>query len=116
MLTCVAPPETSRLDSFSERRSRLPSEAPPESDSFQGKWSFSVRRRVARWLQPKKQTAGRLQALAYPSMLVWVLAANPARGFYESLGGAFVRSRELELGGETHEEVGYGWLDVRALL
>src|ERR671939_726224 len=41
--------------------------------------------------------AERLIELEYRSMLVWVLAANPARGFYEALGGAFVRSRQLEL-------------------
>ena len=60
--------------------------------------------------------AERLLELEYPSVLVWVLAANPARAFYESLGGAYVRARELEIGGEALEEVGYGWLDTKALV
>jgi ribosomal protein S18 acetylase RimI-like enzyme len=60
--------------------------------------------------------AERLIELEYRSMLVWVLAANPARAFYEALGGAFVRSRQMELAGETKEEVGYGWLDAAVLL
>jgi GNAT superfamily N-acetyltransferase len=58
----------------------------------------------------------RLLELEHSSMLVWVLAMNPARVFYESLGGAFVRSREIEIGGSTFEEAGYGWLDIRPLL
>ena len=60
--------------------------------------------------------ARRLLELEYRSMLVWVLAANPARAFYEAIGGALVRSRQMELAGETQEEAGYGWLDVADLL
>jgi ribosomal protein S18 acetylase RimI-like enzyme len=60
--------------------------------------------------------AERLIELEYRSMLVWVLAANPARAFYEALGGAFVRSRQMEIAGETKEEAGYGWLDAAVLL
>jgi ribosomal protein S18 acetylase RimI-like enzyme len=60
--------------------------------------------------------AERLIELEYRSMLVWVLAANPARGFYEALGGAFVRSRQMEIGGESNEEIGYGWLDAAVLV
>lgn len=60
--------------------------------------------------------AERLIELDYRSMLVWVLAPNPARGFYEALGGAFVRARQMEIGGESKEEVGYGWLDAAVLV
>jgi GNAT superfamily N-acetyltransferase len=58
----------------------------------------------------------RLVELEHSSMLVWVLAPNPARGFYETLGGAFVRARDIEIGGAEFEEAGYGWLDIRQLL
>ena len=60
--------------------------------------------------------AERLIELEYRSMLVWVLAANPARAFYESLAGTFIRSRQMEIGGENKEEAGYGWLDAAVLI
>jgi ribosomal protein S18 acetylase RimI-like enzyme len=49
------------------------------------------------------------------SMLVWVLRDNrPARGFYERLGGIFLREHQLDFGaGFTVQEVSYGWEDVR---
>lgn len=52
----------------------------------------------------------------HASMLVWVLAQNPYRRFYESLGGVLVRSRTIEIGGVALEEWGYGWPDLEALL
>jgi ribosomal protein S18 acetylase RimI-like enzyme len=60
--------------------------------------------------------AERLIELEYRSMLVWVLAANPSRAFYESLGGTFIRSRQMEIAGENKEEAGYGWLDAGVLI
>ena len=52
------------------------------------------------------------------SMLVWVLRDNVrARGFYERLGGVFLREHELDFGaGFTVIEVSYGWDDVRGSL
>jgi hypothetical protein len=47
-----------------------------------------------------------------PSMLVWVLAENYARGFYERLGGALVGEQEITLGGVALREVAYGWPDT----
>ncbi|MEZ5904683.1 MAG: GNAT family N-acetyltransferase [Geminicoccaceae bacterium] len=35
----------------------------------------------------------------YAGTLVWVLASNPARGFYEHLGGERVAENTLEIGG-----------------
>lgn len=52
----------------------------------------------------------------YTSMLVWVLARNPYRRFYEKLGGEYIRSQEIEIGGETFEEAAYGWRDLEILL
>jgi GNAT superfamily N-acetyltransferase len=51
----------------------------------------------------------------FSSMVVWVLAKNPYRRFYESLGGMYVRSAEIQIGGSTFEEVAYGWTDMRPL-
>ncbi|MFO0998683.1 MAG: GNAT family N-acetyltransferase [Alphaproteobacteria bacterium] len=42
-------------------------------------------------------------------VIVWVLAANPARFFYERLGGHRVAERIAPLGGAEHIEVAYAW-------
>jgi GNAT superfamily N-acetyltransferase len=50
------------------------------------------------------------------SMLLWVFAENqPARGFYESLGGVPVAEDGFELGGAWLTEVAYGWQDPGVL-
>jgi GNAT superfamily N-acetyltransferase len=58
------------------------------------------------------------QLLQYglPSMLVWVLAANPGRAFYVTLGGQQVYEKETIIGAVPLLEVAYGWPDLRALL
>jgi len=49
------------------------------------------------------------------TMLVWTLADNPYRRFYERLGGEFVAERKIEIGLQKLVEVAYGWEDVRLL-
>jgi GNAT superfamily N-acetyltransferase len=49
------------------------------------------------------------------SMLVWVLASNSCRAFYEALGGQYVRQQEITIGGARLREVAYGWSDLREL-
>jgi ribosomal protein S18 acetylase RimI-like enzyme len=49
------------------------------------------------------------------SMLVWVLKDNPARGFYERLGGAYLRQKSIKIGEAHLLEVSYGWKDLRSL-
>ncbi len=34
------------------------------------------------------------------SMLLWVFAQNPSRGFYEALGGQYIKSAQFEIGGQ----------------
>src|SRR5579872_4795554 len=46
-------------------------------------------------------------------ILVWSLADNPCRPFYETLGGKLVGEREIEIGEQKLLEVAYGWDDVR---
>jgi len=48
------------------------------------------------------------------TLLIWVLAQNPSRRFYESLGGQPARERTVEIGGAALPEVGYGWRDLSA--
>jgi GNAT superfamily N-acetyltransferase len=50
------------------------------------------------------------------SMLVWVLAKNPSRKFYEKLGGKYLRSKQIEIGGTSYEEIAYGWKDLRLMI
>ncbi len=50
------------------------------------------------------------------SLLIWALAENPNRGFYEALGGALVYEQETNISGQLLPEVGYGWLDIHALI
>ena len=60
--------------------------------------------------------AERLVEQGHKSMLVWTLCTNPARGFYERLGGTFVRTGPIEIGGSVYEKVAYGWPDITVLL
>jgi GNAT superfamily N-acetyltransferase len=50
------------------------------------------------------------------SMLVWVLAQNPARKFYEVLGGQYLYDKSVTIGGAELIEVAYGWLDLDVLI
>ncbi len=63
-----------------------------------------------------KEIARELQRRGLSSMLVWVLAENPARKFYEALGGQYVREKEIEIGGKTLIEVAYGWKSLAPLI
>jgi GNAT superfamily N-acetyltransferase len=42
------------------------------------------------------------------SLLVWVLAANPSRAFYEALGGQYVAEQGITIGTARLTEVAYG--------
>lgn len=50
------------------------------------------------------------------SMLVWVLAANPSRLFYEALGATQVSERDITIGNASLPEVAYGWTNLSSLL
>jgi GNAT superfamily N-acetyltransferase len=49
------------------------------------------------------------RTLESDTLLVWVIAENPYRRFYESSGGIVVRGKIKEIGGKAIFEVGYGW-------
>lgn len=59
--------------------------------------------------------AARLLDQGHASMLVWVLADNPCRRFYEALGAERLHDGILSIGGDGLVEVAYGWQDLRAL-
>jgi ribosomal protein S18 acetylase RimI-like enzyme len=50
------------------------------------------------------------------SAVVWVLRANPARFFYEALGGARAAERRERFAGVELEEAAYAWDDLKAWL
>ncbi|MEM6429369.1 MAG: GNAT family N-acetyltransferase [Deinococcota bacterium] len=58
----------------------------------------------------------RLLEAGHTSLLIWVLADNPARVFYEALGGEFVGEKMISIGGKELLELAYGWQDMRTLV
>jgi len=52
---------------------------------------------------------------AMRSMLTWVLADNPACGFYAALGGQPVAEKAITIGGKPLREVAYGWPNIANL-
>ncbi|HSS94402.1 MAG TPA: GNAT family N-acetyltransferase [Candidatus Dormibacteraeota bacterium] len=57
-----------------------------------------------------RATVGGLRELGLGDMIIWVLRDNQsARGFYERLGGVYVRSQPITIGSATLQEVSYGW-------
>ena len=60
-----------------------------------------------------KRFVHELRARGFCSMVVWVLAANPFRRFYEKLGGQVIAEQSIERDGPTFLEIAYGWKDLR---
>lgn len=50
------------------------------------------------------------------SMIVWVLAENSSRRFYERLGGTFLRHGPYYVAGIAYDDTAYGWTDISILL
>lgn len=42
-------------------------------------------------------------------MIIWALADNPSRFFYEAMGGQIVAERQHPMWGKSLREIGYGW-------
>lgn len=55
---------------------------------------------------------GALATRHVDSAVIWVLAANPSRFFYEVMGGRRVGERTEHLWGTTLDEVAYGWMNL----
>lgn len=58
----------------------------------------------------------RLAAQGHGSAVIWVLRENPARFFYQRLGGKEVRRKLLPFNGSNVAASGYGWPDLKAYL
>src|SRR3546814_5924083 len=67
----------------------------------------------------RRLLATALEALAkegHRGAMVWVLAANPARFFYEAMGGERAGERLESFAGTELEELAYGWPDLDSWL
>jgi len=62
-----------------------------------------------------RSAAERFLSKGISSLFVWVLASNPARAFYEALGGTILRSAATTVANLTMESVAYGWKDTTIL-
>jgi ribosomal protein S18 acetylase RimI-like enzyme len=80
----------------------------------------------ALYLRPEAQGQGAGRKLAtmwatavvargFHGAVVDVLAANPARTFYQRLGAQYLEDIEVVIGDKTHLEARYGWTNLRAL-
>jgi GNAT superfamily N-acetyltransferase len=58
---------------------------------------------------------GALAREGHETAVIWVLASNPSRFFYEAMGGKPTAARNTNMGGQTVREVAYGWESVHAL-
>ena len=54
----------------------------------------------------------RMAKAGYKGLFLWVLANNPARGFYESMGGVQVSEARRSFAGKPLHEIGYGWTET----
>ncbi len=59
---------------------------------------------------------GPLVELGHNSAVIWVLRENPARFFYQRLGGKEVRRKLLPFNGAEIPASGYGWHDLPGYL
>ena len=58
------------------------------------------------------QAARDLARRGFHSMVIWVLKENPARQFYERLGGQLSAEKVVEIGGKQLVDVAYTWPDL----
>lgn len=95
----------------------------PAGGPFAGNGETNVGEIYTLYVRPEFQERGigrRLLAAAFNAMVekgygcsfLWVLRDNPARYFYERVGGQAVAERRERLWGCTLDEVCYGWPDL----
>lgn len=51
----------------------------------------------------------------FKSVLVWVLAENPSREFYEKFSPAKVDTKTIQIGNDSLEEIAYKWEEINGL-
>ena len=73
-----------------------------------------TRRRIGRGFVAN--AARHLAACEYDGLIVWVLQDDPARTFYEKLGGDACALREIQFIDTTLMQVCYQWIDISELM
>jgi len=58
----------------------------------------------------------RLAEQSMNGVMIWVLARNPSRFFYEAMGGVKAAARKERLWGSVLPEIAYGWPDATRTL
>ena len=58
---------------------------------------------------------GQLRRQGHGTAMLWVLAANPARFFYNAMGGTLAAQRNERHFGVALDELAYGWADLKNL-
>jgi GNAT superfamily N-acetyltransferase len=53
--------------------------------------------------------ARHLRENGHATLMLWTHVRNPARGFYEAMGGVAARTTQRTLKGIVYDDVGYGW-------
>ena len=93
---------------------------PPEGlDGTEVRWARSTRSMSS----PTSRTCGlgrrlldalfrQLHADGYDTAVLWMLADNPTRFFYEGMGGEIVGRRREPFAGTAVDEVAYAWRDL----
>jgi hypothetical protein len=61
---------------------------------------------------PNGISVSRLIRCGLYSAVIWVLEENPARFFYERVGGGCVARRRIDMGPATVDAIAYGWPDL----
>ncbi len=56
--------------------------------------------------------ARQLHQAHFYTLLVWVLARNPNRRFYEKCGGIYLCSKPIAFAGQSLLADAYGWIDI----
>lgn len=59
-----------------------------------------------------KEVTKAIKNLGYQSMIIFVLKDNPAKHFYEILGGKPIDEVEISIGGKLLKEIVYAWDDL----
>ena len=61
------------------------------------------------------KVTNQLESNGHHSMMLWVLAQNPSRGFYEALSGQVIGEEGINIGGANLVKIAYGWKDIGLL-
>jgi ribosomal protein S18 acetylase RimI-like enzyme len=107
-------PQTSEVTGFSIPGARRDAVSPHEGE-VHALGVHPVRHRSGIGRRLMTESAIFLSARGFTRMTVWTLTINPARGFYEKLGGAFTGERDVEVKGQLKREASYSW-DVASFL